>query len=333
MPNSAVDSIPVGHPARRPAALAIGLTALNSALFTVFAVLTTQDKPLRVGMPWQDDPYDGVVSFTQFLVPALTILILLRLTLWRPTAPLPRFRVDQLLRASLASLALVAGTMLTDWVAVALHADRPLWNSSTPRLIGVVLLLSATSIGCAAALLGARRQLPSGRSDGDWLDDLAQLVDRVSTVFRTRPVDLRGPIAFLRRHIVAFAAGASFLAGLGMTGGQSVGEGWSDPVLIGTGIVVGTGGFFAFCLVSDAVLHITLPRRRRGPAWLAVVVTGVGLPASAVLRGDILGWLGLPGEVDTPAQLALVSVSGAAVAGVVAFCLRLLIARAGRRAA
>ncbi len=330
MPNSAVDALPVGHPARRPAALAIGLTALNSALFTVFAVLTTQDKPLRVGMPWQDDPYDGVVSFTQFLVPVLTILILLRLTLWHRSAPLPRFRVDQLLRASLASLVLVAGTMLTEWIAVALRADHPLWNSSTSRLIGVVLLLTVTTVICAITWLSARRQLPGGRPDGDWLDDLAQLVDQV---FGTPMLDLRRPVGFLRRHIVAFAAGASFLAGLGMTGGQAIGEGWTDPVLIGTGILIGTGGFFAFCLVSDAVLHITAPRSHRGPAWLAVMVTCVGLPASAVLRGDILGWLGLPGEVHTPAELALVSVGGALAAGVIALGLSLLAARVGRRAA
>ena len=315
----------------RPSALiAIGLAVLNSALFTVFAVLTTQDRALRVGMPWQDDPYDGVVSFTQFLVPALTVLILLRLTLWRRTTPVPRYRVDQLLRASLACVVLVGLTMATDWVAVARRADHPLWNSSTPWLIAVVGMLSVTSIGCAVAVRRAQRQLPAERSDGDSLDDLAQLVDRVVSA---RTLDLRGPIGFLRRHILAFAAGVSLLAGLGMTGAQAFGEGWTDPVLIGTGVLVGTGGFFAFCLVSDAYLHITMPRRQRGPAWVAVVVASVGLPASAVLRGDIYGLLGLRGEVDTPAQLALVSVGGALVAGVVAFVLSLLAARAGRRVA
>ncbi|HJP76096.1 MAG TPA: hypothetical protein VJ914_17640 [Pseudonocardiaceae bacterium] len=310
--------------------LAIGLAVLNGALFTAFAFLTTQDKPLRAGMPWQDDPYDGVVSFTQFLVPALIILILMRLTLWRRDRPVPRFRADQLLRASLASVVLVGLTMLTDWAAVAVRADRPLWNASTPWLIAVVGLLSATSIGCAIAIRRARRRLPRGRSDGDWLDDLAQLVDQV---FSGRRLDPRGPIAFLRGHIVAFAAGASLLGGLAMTGAQAIGEGWTDPVLIGTGIVVGTGGLFAFCLVSDAALHITVPRGHRGPGWVAAVVTCVGLPASAVLRGDIYGVLGLRGEVDTPAQLALVSVGGALVAGVLAFGLSLLAARAARRVA
>lgn len=318
-------------PQSRPSALpAIGLAVLNGALFTAFAFLTTQDKPLRVGMPWQDDPYDGVVSFTQFLVPVLTVLILLRLTLWRRTAPVPRFRADQLLRASMASVVLVGLTMLTDWLAVAVRADRPLWNSSTPWLIAVVGVLSVTSIGCAVAVRRAQRQLPSGQSDGDWLDDLAQLVDQV---FSARTPDLRRPIEFLRRHIVAFAAGLSLLAGLAVTGAQAIGERWTDPVLIGTGILVGTGGFFAFCLVSDAALHITVPRRHRGPVWLAVVVGCVGLPASAVLRGDILGVLGIPGEVDTPSQLALVSVGGAVGAGVVALVVSLLVARAGRRAA
>jgi hypothetical protein len=156
-------------------------------------------------------------------------------------------------------------------------------NPSTPWLIAAVGVSSATSIGCAVAVRRAHRQLPQGRSDGDWLDDLAQLVDQV---FSARTLDLRGPIALPRRHVVAFAAAASLLGGLAMTGAQAIGEGWTDPVPIGTGRLL------AFCLVSGAAPHTTVPRRNRGPAWVVAVATSVGLPASAVPRGDIYGVLG-----------------------------------------
>lgn len=318
------DVLPTGHPARRRAALAIGLAVGNGVLFTVCAVVSTQDETLQAAAPWQDDPYHGVVSFTEFLVPALTFLIALRSTLWRPAAPLPRFRVDQLLRAALVNVALVAGTMLTDWITVALRADRPLWNSSTSWLIAAIGVLTVTSIGCAQAWARAWRALPGGADDGDWLDDLAQLVDLVTV----RPLDLRRPISVLRRHIVAFAVGLSVLAGIGVTAAQAIGEGETDPVLIGTGVVIGAGGFLAFCLVCDAVLHIVRPGRRVTALWIAAVAGYAGLPVSAVFRDDIWTVLGRPGTVDTPDQLALVTVGGAALV----FALSLLTARAARRA-
>jgi hypothetical protein len=316
--------LPVGHPARRSAASAIALALGNGVLFSAFAALSTQVKALQAATPWQDDPYHGMVSFAGFLVPALTFLTALRLVLWRRGAALPRFRVDQLLRAALVNVALVAGTVLTDWVAVALRADRPLWNSTTPWLIGVIGVLTVTSAGCGQTWARARRALPDGPDDGDWLDDLARLVNLVTV----RPLDLRRPIALLRRHIVAFATGFSLLAGIGVAGAQAVGEGVTDPVLISTYAVIGTGGFLAFCLVCDAALHIARPQRQVSTWWIAVVAGCAGLPVSAVFRDGIWALLDLPGTVDTSAELALITVGGAGAA----FALSLLTARAARRA-
>ncbi|MEU0572149.1 hypothetical protein ABZ297_43040 [Nonomuraea sp. NPDC005983] len=53
--------------------------ALACALaFTALAYVTTQNKLVRQGSPWQRDPYDLVVSLTIFLVPALAALIVAR---------------------------------------------------------------------------------------------------------------------------------------------------------------------------------------------------------------------------------------------------------------
>ena len=62
---------------------ALWSTAGMVVVFTAFAVVTTQVKTVRAGSPWQDDPYDGVVSFTVFLVPALAFLIAVRVGLSR----------------------------------------------------------------------------------------------------------------------------------------------------------------------------------------------------------------------------------------------------------
>jgi hypothetical protein len=63
---------------------AVILASLGTAcLFEVLTVLATQDKTVRAASPWQDDPYDAVVSLTQFAVPMLALVIALRLLAWR----------------------------------------------------------------------------------------------------------------------------------------------------------------------------------------------------------------------------------------------------------
>ena len=332
MPHPPADVVPAGHPARRAAAFAIGFSLLTSVLFTVFGYLTTQDKAVQAVSPWHDDPYVGAVSFTEFLVPALAALIVLRLILWRRGAALPRYRLDQLLRAAAVELALIAGTVATDWVAVALRADRPLWNSTTAWLIAALGVLTLACAGCGWSWRRAWRLVPKGRLDGDWLDDLAQLADQVLAMVRDRPADLRGPIAVLREHIGVFAFGLSLLAAIGVTSGQVIGEGWSDPVLTGALLVILTGGFLAFCLISDIALHIALPRHAPS-RWRAAMLAGcVGLPVSSVFRSEIWAGLGQSGDVRTPAEFALVSAVGAVFAGVLALLVSVLTARAARRA-
>lgn len=80
-------AVPTEHPARLQVRRALWTCAMASTAFTLFAWLTTQAKTIRAGSPWQDDPYDGVVSFTQFLVPALTAMIAARALLLRAAAP------------------------------------------------------------------------------------------------------------------------------------------------------------------------------------------------------------------------------------------------------
>ena len=187
----------VGEPAIHATRRALGSTLVAATAFTAFAVITTQDKAVRAGSPWQNDPYDGVVSFTGLPVPALVILIALRAALLRRSGPQPVFRIDQLLRASLVCALLIAVTVVTDAVAAAVRADRPLWTVVTAGLIWSLVPLAALTVAALVVLHRARRLLPTEQAAGDWIDDLAVLADAVTTavlriaVARTSPARTR----------------------------------------------------------------------------------------------------------------------------------------------
>src|SRR5690349_5461513 len=187
---------------------ALWATAGMVVVFTAFAVVTTQVKTVRAGSPWQDDPYDGVVSFTVFLVPALAFLIAARVALTRNRLMEPVYR------ASLVAGALVAATAVTDWVAVALRADSPLWNGWTPWLIGALGAVTVVTAVVVPVVWQARRRVADADPPGDWLADL--------------PLPAK---AFVRRHIVAIAALASLAGSLAITTAEAVGEGWTSPLL------------------------------------------------------------------------------------------------------
>jgi hypothetical protein len=308
-----VDVIPVGHPARKAAGRALWLCLVLAATFTAFAWVSTQIAAVRAGSPWQDDPYNGVVSFTEFLVPSLTCLAVVRAALWRRDSPQPVFRINQLLRAGLATTVLVAVTVLTDAMAVVLGADRLLWGATTPWLIAALGVLGAAVLGVLLELRRGFAALPtrsSRRPDGDWLDDLpAVLPDRLIRLRRVLHVS----VEIVRRHVAAGAVAVSLLAGMAQTAAQAISEGVTSPVLVLAYITVLTGGYLAFCLVASRVLQVVVERdgtgaAPRGAARAAILAGGVALPAAVVLRDPIAAALGT-GPVESPVALATLVVA------------------------
>jgi hypothetical protein len=140
----------------------------HAVVFTVFAYVTTQVKAVRHGSPWQDDPYDTVVTFTMFFVPILTALIVLRMLLWRRDEPVPLHRAAQLLRASVVSALLVTATFATDWAAVIARADRVRWDRGTPWLVSVLALVSVL-VAVNWGMLARTRGLLPHQDDGQTL--------------------------------------------------------------------------------------------------------------------------------------------------------------------
>lgn len=337
MTTSEADVLPVSHPARPAVTAALWAALGTAAAFTAFAYATTQMSAVRAGSPWQDDPYDGVVSFTEILVPALTLLILARMTLYRRHTSQPLFRASQLLRAALVSTLLVAATVVTDWIAVALRADRPLWNDGTPWLVATLApltVVSAASLllhGRATSLLPAHIRSPHG----DWLDELAiparTLAARLpgATGRLATHLTSAGSIGFVRTHIVAVAAAGSLTVSLLSTTAQAIGEHWTSPLLFCTGAAIGTGGLFAFCMISNTILQIAVPHpttetsrhrssRTRHAVRIATVVAALALPTAAVFRDAIWTTLGR-GQVDSPAEFATVTFTGGLLAAALAF--------------
>lgn len=74
--------------------------------------------------------------------------------------PIPRFRMQHLVRAGVVCSVLILGTVVVDWIGVAALADRALWNGTTRWLIGALVPVSA--LAAAGLLLGSRaaRTLP-----------------------------------------------------------------------------------------------------------------------------------------------------------------------------
>ncbi len=287
---------------------ALGTIAAMVVVFTLFAGVTTQVKAVRAGSPWQDDPYDGMVSFTMFLVPALALLIAIRVAVTRRRIPEPAYRAEQVLRAALVCGGLVAATAVTDWLAVVLRADRPLWNGWTPWLIAALAILTATAAGTLPVLWRAWRRLPAAteaEADGDWLADLPFMRFELAN-------------AFVRRHIVAIAAVASLVAGLALATAQAVGEGWTSALLFVTAAAIGSGGFFAFSMGGNALLRIATPPAKprtkvHRAVRFAVVLGAAALPIAAVFRDTI--WP----PVDSPERFAVVTFGGGLLVFILVF--------------
>ncbi|WP_459648040.1 hypothetical protein [Kitasatospora sp. Ki12] len=332
------DQLDVGHPVRPAAAAALATSAVGAAAFTVFAYLTTQVRVVRAGSPWQGDPYDAVVTFTMFFVPLLAALGAVRALLCRRDRPLPRYRIEQVLRAGLVCTLLVAATFATDWAAVAARADRASWDSgTTPWLIASLLPLTGVAAGSLLLHRRAMRRLPKpvrGADDaadgagGDWLDDLAPLATLLAGT-RSRPgralaalIGRGDVLGFVRLRFAPLAAAAALAAGLLVATGLASGEGWPGALLFTVEAAVFAGGTFAFVMICNSVLRFAAPppaSRMRRAARIATTAGASALPVSLALRDTAWQLLGLGDQVDSVGPWAAFMLACALLTGALTF--------------
>lgn len=332
--------MPVGHPGRPVAARALMATAVGAALFTAFAAVTTQVAAVRAVSPWQDDPYDVVVTFTMFFVPALSAVAALRVLLCRRVEPLPAYRVDQLLRSALLVSALIEITVLADWISLVVRANRHLWSHRTPVLVAALGVVSVVAVAVHRVVCRARVVASSHRvDDGDWLGDVAAFVALVAA--RTGdPLRFAGfrrfvavVVRFVRAHFVVLAAVGSIAVGTLVVARLSVAEGSSGGALFAVEAFVFAGGTFAFVMVADVWLRLAIPPQgaRHTVGRVGATVAAATLPVSLAVRGPIWSVTGHANGVRTPEQLAVVTLTSAVVCGVVAGMIAYAVTSARRR--
>ncbi len=144
---------PVGDPRRIAVRNQLIWCAGVAVAFQVLAFASTQAQFVRAHSPSQNDPYDVVVSFTMFFVPAVACIGGIRVALCRADRGLDLARVDGVLRTAITSDLLVAATAATDVVAVAFRADNERWTTITlPLIMFVVLLLGSCSLSLRSLL-------------------------------------------------------------------------------------------------------------------------------------------------------------------------------------
>ncbi|MFI1096363.1 hypothetical protein [Streptomyces sp. NPDC020917] len=306
------------------AALAAVLAALGTAAVCEgLTLLATHDKSVRAASPWQDDPYDVMVSLAQFTVPMLGLVIALRLLVWR--APGGPDRAQQTARAAGVMTALAGLTAAFEWAALAGGRHRSAWDAWTWVLVGGLAVTSVLTVSTAVLLARARRPRGSARRwRHDWLGDAVLLGGRVPVLGRWL-----GPqaAAWTRERAWPVFVVLSLLASAVLTAGQAVGERWTDPLLIVWMLGVETASNLAFCVIGNALAGFVArpPRSRIRRVTELSVVTGCVAVQLAIAFRDAL-WSALVGGSlsSVPALTALTLGAGAAAS---LLCAALLLAR------
>jgi hypothetical protein len=266
---------------RRLADPVLGAFVLG-AVCEAFLLAGFADHAWEAAAPWQDDPFHTWVSFAVFALPALFAVSALRaLGGWLPwgrTESAGRRR--DLAKAGLVVAAFCAVTAAVCWLAVAVGAERARWVSTTTWwLVSLVVL----TLPLPAVALAGRRALaddphPEGAERrADWVGDV-----------------LPAPAAaWVRRHDRAVFLVASVVAAVGIVVPLAYGERWTDPLLIGWALVVEVGCYYAFCVLTNAVLGFVDRPQRSDRVERATVLAGVVVVVAVAFHDQIAEVVGL----------------------------------------
>jgi hypothetical protein len=303
---------------------------LVTALFVAFTWTAKELPALYVHEPWQDDPYDAVVSSTLWCIPLLVGLCLLRVALCRRYSSLPVRRALDVRRVSRVLVGAILVTLASDWASVVLQARRSAWTGTTTVLICLLALLTALAFAAARELRHAGRGgLPraDAPSQPDWLADALALGAREADRLGPWRDEALTALRWLDRELVArvrghplLAAGAFALAfGAAVAAPQVVGERYGPPMaLFYFGVVACT--LFAFVVIVGAHLRLVgRPGARPSRAVLALVLACTSVPLTVSFR-DSLWWVLGTNEGDAGlTQLTVLLLAGAAATATLVF--------------
>jgi hypothetical protein len=256
-----------------------------AAAFEVFLVVCTQIKPVMKATPWRDDPYHAWISLVVFALPMLLTVVALRcIGPWLPWGrSSSRGRRRDLAKAGVVLTALVAVTAVDCWVAVGLGEHRAAWDRRTTWLLAALAVMSAATP--VVAWLGLRdlRTLPR-ETDADWVGDV-----------------LPAPVAvWVRRHDRAVFLTASAVAATAIIGALAIGERWTDPLLIGWALAVEITCYYAFCVVTNALLGFVERPVRDRRVEHAVVIGSLALQVAVAFHGQLEPLIGVGSPNGVP---------------------------------
>ena len=106
----------MGDRARGRAGVAIIASLALTTVFVAPTWLSKENPGLNLHQPWQDDPYDVIVSLDFVILPLLVVTCVRRVLLCRRYESLPARRLVDLLRACGAAVVVCMATELGEWV-------------------------------------------------------------------------------------------------------------------------------------------------------------------------------------------------------------------------
>jgi hypothetical protein len=296
-------TVEVGDPRRRQLGWAAVGTLVVAALFVVFALAVKQFRVLSDHVPWQNDPYDAVVSFTVFFISLTGAMGIVRISLCRRNQPLPVARVISVLRGGRVLVGAMLVTVLADWVSIILGADRATWNNTTPATIAVLAVVTVLLIAAAGVQLRASqltRGLRHGVHGPDWFSELVSAAElyaswlgplRVIGVRVIRWIDRR-LVLVIRRDPVIAAALAALAFGSLLALNTLLREGPGPAVWLD--ILVGGCGMFAFLVAAGAYMELVGASRPAAGTRRRVIdaaVAGCAAVPAAVAFRAWLWWI------------------------------------------
>ncbi|MEU8975100.1 hypothetical protein AB0D11_38665 [Streptomyces monashensis] len=306
---------PMEKNGRVPSAV-VWVSLATAAVFEALTVLETQNKTVRAASPWQDDPYDVMVSLAQFTVPMLALVIALRLLAWR--APGGADRAWQTMRAAGVMTTLVGLTLAFEWVAV-IASTPSSFSGWASVLISGLVVNSVLTVPAVLLLVRCRRRPGASRSRRqDWLGDVVFVCRHVPVLRTWADADA---VDWVRRRAMTVFVVVSTLAAASVTGAQAIGEHWTDPLLIVWMLIVVTTSDLAFCVISNAIAGFIArpPRTRtRRIAEAAMVAGCVAISVATAFRDALWSVLGTGTLTSVPALAALTLGAGAATSVITA---------------
>ncbi|ALE06440.1 hypothetical protein AL755_14850 [Arthrobacter sp. ERGS1:01] len=292
-------TLEIGDRVRARAGIAI-MASLGLAI--LFAVLTWSTKEVTafdVRQPWQDDPFDVLVSLDFAIIPVLVAAGAIRTLLCRRNRPLPARRVADLLRLSLAILLVVAITQLGEWIATVLGLHRVQWNAETGWQIAALAAMSAATVVSGTLVVAATRAVGTrARMDDqpDWLADMVFLGLGCTWRLRWHP---RTAVAIVRwgdktlfsrvrTHPVVAAGALSCVLAIPFVAAKVFLEGY-PPLLVLLSFALPAAGLFAFIVVAGRFLRIVPARSGLKSLWPPVLVAGcISGPALFAFHDSLL---------------------------------------------